>query len=119
VESRERRSAFLKHCKAVLGLSNLTVLREHTSKFGLEHALHYDLITARAFAQVDSYLRTALPLLKPGGEIRGYLGAGQSLEPRLLQSLGLSLREQQEYEVEGARRVIYAVLRLPGAPAEV
>jgi 16S rRNA (guanine527-N7)-methyltransferase len=111
VESRERRASFLRLVGAQLKLTNLTVLQQHSSDFGLEHALAYDLVTARAFAKLDTLFAAALPLLKPEGEIRAYLGAEQDLDPALLDRLGLRLRQRIEYEARGARRSIYAVAR--------
>ncbi len=114
IEARERRSVFLRQVKAKLRLENFEVLQQRVEELSVEHAMAYDLITARAFAQPAELLRLAMPLLKTSGELRGYLSGVQVLEPELLEAQGLSLAASLEYTIPGgsASRVVYRLRRL-------
>ena len=76
VEVSERRAAFLRHVRALLSLSNLDVLQLTAQQLAKEQPAAFDLLTSRAFAPPRKLLPLAVRLLKPGGEVRGYLGGG-------------------------------------------
>lgn len=74
VEVRRRRAAFIATAKAVLDLENLEVHPYRAEELARRFPGAFDAVTARAFARPPQLLELALPLLKPGGEVRGFAG---------------------------------------------
>ena len=107
VEVAERRAAFLRHAKALLGLSNLDVLQLTAQQLAKQQPAAFDLLTSRAFAPPQKLLPLALRLLKPGGEMRGYLGG----EPEVLQQCaaeqGFSVAKLRSYTFGESPRHVY------------
>ncbi|MCC7479024.1 class I SAM-dependent methyltransferase [bacterium] len=113
IESRERRAVYLQQARARLRLENLSFINGRVEELSVEHAMAYDLVTARAFAQPEQLLRLAMPLLRTSGELRGYLSGVQRLDPELLAELGLELAGMLEYSSGGglSGRVVYRLTR--------
>lgn len=77
VEPRRLRAEFLKHCASDLGLSNVTVVQSKVERLDGS----YDLITARAVADVSALLGGAYHLAHPG--TRWVLPKGRSAAKEL------------------------------------
>ncbi|MCH7471435.1 class I SAM-dependent methyltransferase [bacterium] len=75
VEARARRAAFLRQAAAALHLANLTVRHTRIEDMLDVEARSYDLVTARAYARPEQFLKQAAALLAAEGEVRGYAGA--------------------------------------------
>jgi 16S rRNA (guanine527-N7)-methyltransferase len=73
IEANRKRSTFLQTVTASLGLANLKVAGTRVEQL-VQAGRRYDLVTSRAFAPPFDYLETALRLVRPGGEIRGFTG---------------------------------------------
>jgi 16S rRNA (guanine527-N7)-methyltransferase len=72
VESRERAVAFLELAVERLGLTNVEILAHRVE----DVEARVDAATARAFASLDRSWAAAWPLLKPGGRLIYFAGAG-------------------------------------------
>lgn len=72
VDSMERRTAWLEHVRASLGLRNVVVVTDRAE------ALHgrrtFDVVTARAVAPMDRLVRWCLPLARDGGRLLALKG---------------------------------------------
>jgi 16S rRNA (guanine527-N7)-methyltransferase len=67
VESVKKKASFLRHIARTLALGKVAVFDVRTEE--LPDALHssFDVVTARAFADMRTALTAGLPFLKPGG----------------------------------------------------
>jgi 16S rRNA (guanine527-N7)-methyltransferase len=81
LESLARRVAFLEECRAVLELSNLTVLRGRAEDPATLPAVGgADVVTARAVAPLGQLAAWCLPLLRDGGRLLAVKGDSASAE---------------------------------------
>lgn len=108
VESRERRSDFLKLVKSQLGLANLMVLNERSEALISRETAGFDLVTARAYAQPATLLAHAAALLKPGGELRAFAPADGFL-PQLA---GFEAPQMSDCELGSRHWLLLRMLRL-------
>jgi 16S rRNA (guanine527-N7)-methyltransferase len=71
VESVEKKAAFLRHIATTLGLSNVHILSLRAEELGRnpQHREHYDLVTARAVAELRVLAEYCLPLCRVGGRV--------------------------------------------------
>lgn len=67
VESVGKKVNFQKHIRRLYGLANLTSLNCRIENLPQER--RYPLITARAFAPLETIVELAVPLLQPGGRL--------------------------------------------------
>jgi 16S rRNA (guanine527-N7)-methyltransferase len=107
VESRARRSAFLRTVQAQLPLPNLDVRNIRGEALATKQPHAYDLLTSRAFAPTERLLPLALKLVHPGGEIRGYLGAEVDALMEEASSLGLAVMNLEPYRRDPSPRYVY------------
>lgn len=82
IESVRMKSLFLDHAVKVLGLTDVTVLRERAERLaGSSHLLGtYDVAVARAVGSLALLASLAFPLLKPGGLLVAYKGPDPASE---------------------------------------
>ncbi|MBI4407141.1 MAG: 16S rRNA (guanine(527)-N(7))-methyltransferase RsmG [Candidatus Kerfeldbacteria bacterium] len=71
VDSIGKKTKFLRHCVAELGLNNVTVVTGRVETVSGQ----YDHVTARAVAPLDTLWSWASPLLKPTGTLETLKGA--------------------------------------------
>lgn len=74
VDSIGKKTTFLKHCVAELGLNNVTVIAGRIEKLETVSG-QYDHVTVRAVAPLDTLWSWASPLLKPAGTLEAMKGA--------------------------------------------
>jgi len=67
VESVKKKASFLRHIVRTLGLKGAEVLDKRTEELPESYLSRYDLVTARAFADMETALVAGAPFLKPGG----------------------------------------------------
>jgi 16S rRNA (guanine527-N7)-methyltransferase len=77
VESVGKKAAFLRHIVAHLGLTDVQVLQARAEAVGHEpaHRAAYDVVTARAVAELRVLAEYGLPLLREGGRLLAPKGA--------------------------------------------
>lgn len=107
VEARKRRAVFLRTVQVKLGLANLDVAEQRVELLADEQLAAFELATSRAFAPLDRLLPLTRLLLKPGGELRGYLGADASLLDQQARSAGFIVVACVEYDFSGGKRHLY------------
>jgi 16S rRNA (guanine527-N7)-methyltransferase len=110
VESRQRRSAFLRTVQALLGLANLEVWSMRTEDLARARPASFDIVTARAYAKPAALLAHARPLLKPGGEVRGFAGPSLDSVSAAASRLGCTLAAAYAYELGGPQRHVYRLV---------
>lgn len=77
VEPMERRIAWLTEQKAILALSNVTVVRARAQEYPTGR---FDQLTARAVSAFSKLIPMAAPLVRSGGELVLMKGAGAAAE---------------------------------------
>ena len=78
IEPMERRTAWLNDQVAVLGLKNVTVVRDRAEDVRRDVLL--DQVTARAVSALKKLIPMTAPLVRPGGELVLMKGAGAAAE---------------------------------------
>jgi len=78
VDSVGKKTAFLEHVSRRLGLEGVRVLTARAEELGRQRAERerYDLVTARAVAELRVLVEYGLPLLRVGGRMLAPKGAG-------------------------------------------
>lgn len=78
VERMDKRCAFLENCVAILGLSNVSVMKKEAEKVPAES---FDVATFRAFRPLDEKMtKTLLNLTKKGGYLAAYKAKFSSIQ---------------------------------------
>ncbi len=67
VDSAKKKASFLRHIVRTLKLTEITVIDTRTEELSLQLLATFDIVTARAFADMKSAIAEGMPLLKPGG----------------------------------------------------
>jgi 16S rRNA (guanine527-N7)-methyltransferase len=99
VEAVHKKASFLRHIARMLKLTEIVVIDKRTDELPLSHHGTYDVVTARAFADMKTALSEGASFLKPSGHIvlsRGpeeTIGEGEALKAGMIieKRLGLSL----------------------------
>lgn len=69
VESVKKKASFLRHIIRTLRLSDAEVVDRRTEELAVKRPEQFDVVTARAFAEMGEALASAAPFLKPGGPL--------------------------------------------------
>lgn len=96
VESVRKKGAFLRHIIRMLRLEQAVVLDARTGSLHAEHHSQYDIVTARAFAEMEIALREGAPFLKPGGLMVLSRGPGEMVTDATAAACGMSIRSREE-----------------------
>ena len=67
VDSAKKKASFLRHIVRTLKLTEITVIDTRTEELSPQLLATFDVVTARAFADMKSAIAEGMPLLKPGG----------------------------------------------------
>ncbi|MGC1453715.1 MAG: 16S rRNA (guanine(527)-N(7))-methyltransferase RsmG [Nitrospirota bacterium] len=67
VDSAKKKASFLRHIVRTLKLTEITVIDTRTEELSLQLLAAFDVVTARAFADMKSAIAEGMPLLRPGG----------------------------------------------------
>jgi 16S rRNA (guanine527-N7)-methyltransferase len=110
VESRRKRSSFLRVVAAEAGLSNVTVEAQPSQALSL--ARNFDIVTARAFGEPAAVYEFAARALSPGGVALLYASASQRLALDAAHKQGLSAYTRIDYQVVRGDTKVARVLAL-------
>lgn len=110
VESRQRRSAFLRTVQAMLGLSNLEMWSMRTEDLARARPASFDIVIARAYAKPATLLAHARLLLKPSGEVRGYAGPSLDSVSAAAGRLGFTIAAAYACDLGGPQRHVYRLV---------
>jgi len=94
VEAVNKKASFLRHIVRTLKLAETAVVDKRTNE--LPHSYHqtYDVVTARAFADMKSALSEGAPFLKPNGLMVLSRGPEETIEERIVLKAGLVIEKQ-------------------------
>jgi 16S rRNA (guanine527-N7)-methyltransferase len=123
VESIEKKAAFLRHLSTTLGLDGVTVLTARAEAIGRDpqHRECYDVVTARAVAELRVLVEYCLPLCRVGGRFLAPKGAQLEAELAAAQGaigvLGGQLVAVEEVAVIGEpQRSLVVIAKVSATP---
>lgn len=109
VEPLQKRCTFLKHLVKELGLENVTIENKRSEDFAKEARESFDIVSARAVANLTMLSELCVPLVKKEGIFLAMKGASGNEEMKsaqfALDVLGCKLKCVDEYELDGAKRI--------------
>ncbi len=96
VESTKKKASFLRHIIRVLKLARTEVLDARTEALSGPLLAAFDVVTARAFADMKSAIAEGMPLLKPGGLLVLSRGPEETINEQDLVRAGVSLERRTD-----------------------
>ena len=110
VDAVEKKIIFQRHAGRLLGLSHFEAIHARGEELAGRFAGHFDWVVSRAFSDIPTFVRMALPLLAPGGKIVAMKGHGGREEAETskpaLALLGVDILQLEEFSLplSGDRR---------------
>ncbi len=96
VESVKKKASFLRHIVRILALTGVDVLDKRAEELPDTHRAAYDVVTARAFANMNVALTIGRPFLKPGKHAVLSRGQEETISKEELAGIGFMLKERLE-----------------------
>jgi len=96
VESTKKKASFLRHIIRTLKLTEIAVIDTRTNELPVHVLATFDIVTARAFADMKSAIVEGMPLLKPGGLMVLSRGPEETINDQYLVRAGVSLERRTE-----------------------
>lgn len=102
VESVRKKGTFLRHIIRTLRLEGVEVLDARTGALLPEHHARYDIVTARAFADMGTALKEGSLFLKPGGLMILSRGPAETVGDDTIAEQGMKVKERHEIILPGS-----------------
>lgn len=96
VESVKKKASFLRHVVRTLALSGAEVMDVRTEELSDSYHRVFDVVTARAFADMKTALATGVPFLKPGGLLVLSRGPEETVKEPGVTRAGVTLEKRIE-----------------------
>lgn len=96
VDSVKKKASFLRHVIRTLRLSEIAVIDARTEELAFHLLATFDIVTARAFADIKSAIAEGKPLLKPGGLLVLSRGPEERINEQDLIRAGVSLERRMD-----------------------
>jgi 16S rRNA (guanine527-N7)-methyltransferase len=111
VESVKKKASFLRHVVRTLGTEQSEIVDKRIESLPFSERSTFDIVTARAFAEMTVSLRTGWPFLKPGGLMILSRGPGETIGEQALSEVGAALDKKVELVLPFSdyRRVVWAL----------
>ncbi len=120
LEPLHKRCLFLNELVKQLGLDNVTIKNERAEDYAKQHREQFDVVSARAVANLVMLSELCIPLVKVNGyflAMKGSSGQEELKEASYATSLlGCSLQNEDSYELDGAKRVNLLYLKEKKTP---
>lgn len=120
VDAVEKKIIFQRHVGRTLGLHHFEAVHARGEELAGRFAGHFDWVVSRAFSDIPTFVRMALPLLAPGGRIvamKGQAGREEAETSRsALAGFGVEIREVMEFALplSGDHRSLIVMWRREG-----
>lgn len=119
VEPLGKRIQFLTHLIKALGIE-VTLENKRSEDYVLEKREYFDVVCARAVANLTLLSEICIPLVKKGGRfitLKGQYGEVELSEAKFaLKELGVELELTSTYELEGAKRINFQFKKVKQTP---
>ncbi len=109
VEATKKKAAFLRHVVRTLGLSSAEIMDVRTDELPASCLSAYDVVTARAFADMHKAITAGAAFLRPGGHLVLSRGPEETISDREPAEAGLRLQNRIEFLLPYSdyRRVVW------------
>lgn len=94
VESIKKKAAFLRHIIRTLKISGIYVVDKRTEELANSYYSSYDVVTARAFADMNSAIASGAPFLKSGGRMVLSRGPEENISAHEVEKHGMILERK-------------------------
>ena len=94
VDAVKKKASFLRHIIRTLKLTEISVIDTRTEELSVHSSSSFDIVTARAFADMKSVIVVGMPLLKPGGLMVLSRGPEETITGHDLVRAGVSLERR-------------------------
>lgn len=124
MEATNKKVGFLRDVVADLCLDNVSILWGRAEEFGQQEQYRekYDVVVARALAELNTLVELALPFVKDKGIFVAYKGPryNEELEKagKAIQALGGEVQDIIESEITGAKRAFVVIRKVGITPAK-
>lgn len=102
VESVRKKGTFLRHIIRTLRIEGVEVLEARTDALLPEHHARYDVVTARAFAGMETALQEGSLFLKPGGLMILSRGPAETVSDDRVSEHGMLVKARHEIILPGS-----------------
>jgi len=96
VESAKKKASFLRHIMRTLKLTGAEIIDKRTEELLGSRSAVFDVVTARAFADMKKALSLGVPFLKEGGLMVLSRGPEETITEREFAGAGVSLKKRIE-----------------------
>jgi 16S rRNA (guanine527-N7)-methyltransferase len=96
VDSVKKKASFLRHIVRTLKLRETSVIDTRTEELPIHFLAAFNVVTARAFADMKSAIDEGTPLLKPGGLIVLSRGPEETINDKDMVTAGVSLERRMD-----------------------
>jgi 16S rRNA (guanine527-N7)-methyltransferase len=117
VDAVEKKVIFQRHAARLLGLHGFEALHARAEELAVQRGGRFDWVVSRAFADIPTFVRIALPLIREQGKIIAMKGRGGREEAEAagaaLRDMGGEVREIIEFHlpVSGDARSLIIINR--------
>lgn len=118
VDAVEKKIIFQRHAARLLGLNHFDALHVRGEELAGKYAGQFDWVVSRAFSDIPTFVRMALPLIKESGKIVAMKGRGGRDEAHAaelpLADMGVRVTEIMEFvlPISGDARSLVVVERM-------
>jgi 16S rRNA (guanine527-N7)-methyltransferase len=114
VESVKKKASFLRHIVRTLHLTGVDVADKRTNELPETHHASFDVVTARAFADMNAALSAGAPFLKPGGLMVLSRGPDETITEPVMDKAGVTLEKRIELTLPHSdyKRAIWVFKRM-------
>ena len=121
IDANNKKIMFLNYLIQKLSLENITLIHNRAEKYALENKEKYDLVTARAVANLNTLIELCLPMVKVNGYFIAMKGnASEELKEisKELEILGGKIVSQLEFNlpIENSQRTIIKIVKTKKTP---
>jgi 16S rRNA (guanine527-N7)-methyltransferase len=102
VESVRKKGVFLRHITRTLRLEGVEVIDARTGELSAEHHAQYEVVTARAFADMETALQEGAVFLKQGGLMVLSRGPAETISDDTAAAHGMQVKERHEMLLPGS-----------------
>ncbi len=115
-ESIKKKASFLRHVVRTLKLGGIDVIDSRTEQLAEIYPASFDIVTARAFAEMGSAMESGRPFLKKGGYLVLSRGPRESLSDAVLAGAGMCVEQKLNLTLPHSdyARVIWVLKKLHG-----
>jgi 16S rRNA (guanine527-N7)-methyltransferase len=96
VESVKKKASFLRHIMRTLAMANVEVIDKRTEELPVTYDASFDIVTARAFADMHAAISAGTVFLKPGGLMVLSRGPEETIDDQAMEKAGVMLDRKIE-----------------------